>query len=496
MQQIENAYNLIDENREVPSLPYRYNPRAYQADLIDEFFDMLEGLSTVKNFVVCWHRRAGKDVSFFQCVVAAAEIEPGDYYYLLPKQNQARRVVWNGIVMDSDGKPCQFKDFIPPDSLVTANGQEMRYTLANGSNIYVGGSDNFNNFVGGNAKGIVYSEWSLCNPLARDYFKPMINQNNGWQMFCFTPRGKNHAYQTFVNAQKESAQGRWFVSMKDVTQTAKEDGSPVVTQEQIENDIADGMDKDTANQEYYLDFDAAVKGVIYGQEMKKARAEGRIYDCELLKDVPVLTFWDIGLSKGNATTCWLMQPVPDSTKLRLIGYYEAEDEPFDTAEEWLKQFCTKHGVKLGKFYFPHDGKNREWVAGKKRHEEVIARGYDVTVLPRITDVWLGIRQTKSIFDRFEFHEEYCGYGIGCLERYRRKVHDETQVLGEPIHDDSSNGADALRQIGQFYADKHVDNRHDREVQQRNATKLRRSRQDYNPFDNQQQAAPKPYNPFK
>ena len=494
-QGLEDAFTTMKQSVESIQLPWRYRPRKYQAALLNAFFDMLEGKNEIENFLLCWHRRAGKDVSFFQCVVAAAKMEIGDYYYLMPKQNQARRVLWNGIVSDSDGLPCKFNEFIPPSLVKTMDSVSMRIEMTNGSNIYIGGSDNYNNFVGGNAKGIVYSEWSLCNPLARDYFKPMINQNNGWQMFCFTPRGKNHAHKTLLAAQKDANKGRWFVDMRDVTQTAKEDGTPVITDKQIESDIADGMDEDTAKQEYYLDFNAAVKGVIYGKEMERLRKEGRVYKFPVDKTIPILTFWDIGISKGNATAVWLMQPCPDTDRLRCVGYTEDEQEGVEHYLNWLKEFCMTHNAKLGKIYFPHDGKNTEWVSGKKRHEQIIALGYDVIVLPRISDVWIGITQTRKLFERLEFHEEFCGVGLNHLENYKRRINAETGMQGTPIHDESSNGADALRMMGQYYADKYTDERHDKEKHARAKETLERMRKEYNPLANTGSKGNQ-YNPFK
>jgi phage terminase large subunit len=54
------------------------------------------------------------------------------------------------------------------------------------------GSDNFNSLVGASPAGIVYSEWALANPSARAYLRPIIAENKGWELFLYTPRGRNH----------------------------------------------------------------------------------------------------------------------------------------------------------------------------------------------------------------------------------------------------------------------------------------------------------------
>lgn len=106
-------------------------------------------------------------------------------------------------------------------------------------------------------------------------------------------------------------------------------------------------------------------------------------------------------------------------------------------------------------------------------------GYDVVVLPRISDVELGIRQTKAIFNRFHFDETNCQVGFMYLERYRRKVNSTTGMAGGPLHDETSNAADALRQIGQFYGDKYVDGSYDPELAKQWSRRAHIANQDYN-----------------
>jgi len=45
------------------------------------------------------------------------------------------------------------------------------------------GSDNYEGSIGSSPKGIVYSEWPQANPSARGYLRPIIAENDGWQIF-------------------------------------------------------------------------------------------------------------------------------------------------------------------------------------------------------------------------------------------------------------------------------------------------------------------------
>ena len=50
---------------------------------------------------ILMHRRAGKDIFCLQYCFAKALQERGNYWYLLPQQNQVRRSIWEGIDTNS-----------------------------------------------------------------------------------------------------------------------------------------------------------------------------------------------------------------------------------------------------------------------------------------------------------------------------------------------------------------------------------------------------------
>ncbi len=448
------------------TLPHRYKPYPFQGDVYSTFAEFLRGENTYLNYLLCAHRRSGKDYNLWQLVILAAATVTGDYLYMLPTAVQGKKVILNAVTQDKEGEPCGFVDFIPSSLRPEVKISENRILLSNGSNIYICGSDNAKEaLVGMNAKGAVISEAALSNKEALDFIKPMLKRNHkidkrtGWLMLGSTPRGKNWFYKLWRIAQLDRNKNSWFFRHWTIDDTTDFNGEPLVTQESIQKDIDDGFDEATIQQEYYLDFEAISKGVIYSSQLKKAKDEGRIRRVEIDTTLPVLTFWDLGMS--DEMTVWFLQ-VKDE-ELRLINYYSNSDEPLEHYVEVMKSFAQRHGIKFGTVYFPHDGNVRDLIMGQRRHEVMSDKGFDVTVIPRTTDVELAIRQTKSLFPRFVFDEQRCFAGITCLENYRRKVpKQEDGAMGSPIHDDFSHGADSLRQIGQYYADKYVDVCHDSE----------------------------------
>lgn len=339
-------------------LPHRWKGRPYQKEVYNTFIDMLDGENDIVEYFLEWCRRAGKDTTFFQLVVAAACKHVGDYAYCLPMNVQAKKVILNGNVRDSDGVTCTFMDFIPPTALKGVNFSEGVIRFNNGSNIYVMGSDNYDANVGMNLSGVVFSEWALCDPKAYDYFYPMLEETRrqekgrGWCLKCTTPRGKNHAWNDRITFQKESNKNTHYFQSESLLTITDFDGSLLYTMDDFHKWVRQGRDENLLKQEWLLDYDAAVKGVIFGKQLEEARSQGRVCLTNPDPKVDVLTFWDIGMN--DATTIWFMQPDkdPDSDKLYLINYYENSNEGMEHYVEYMKRFAEEHNIKYGNVYFP------------------------------------------------------------------------------------------------------------------------------------------------
>lgn len=65
----------------------------------------------------------------------------------------------------------------------------------------------------------------------------------------------------------------WFLSEKTVEDTTNTDGERIVTDKMIDEERRDGMDEDLVQQEYYVSFEASVKGAYYADQIREARKE-------------------------------------------------------------------------------------------------------------------------------------------------------------------------------------------------------------------------------
>lgn len=215
-------------------IPHRYTPRRYQVP----FWQKMQ--SGTKRAVLVWHRRAGKDKTALNYTISQMFPENGGrigtYYHFLPTYNQGKKIIWDGINFDG----MKFMDHFPPELVASKNETEMQVTLTNGSIYQVIGTDKMDNIVGTNPVGCVFSEYSLQNPKAWDLFRPILRENKGWALFIYTPRGRNHGKQLYEMAKNNP---EWFCELRTVLDTEREDGSPIITAADIENDRKEGMDE-------------------------------------------------------------------------------------------------------------------------------------------------------------------------------------------------------------------------------------------------------------
>lgn len=200
-----------------------------------------------KRALAIWHRRAGKDEVSLHHACCAAMARPGNYAHCLPEYAQGRKSIWDAVNPHTGKR--RIDEVFPHALRSSTREQDMYIRLVNGSTWQVIGSDTYNtSLVGGSLAGLVMSEYALANPRAWGYARPMLEENDGWAVFITTPRGRNHAYETFKHAQRTPS---WFCELL----TAEDTGS--LTPAQLDEALAEycalyGVDAGTAQyrQEY------------------------------------------------------------------------------------------------------------------------------------------------------------------------------------------------------------------------------------------------------
>ena len=197
-----------------------------------------------KRAVICWHRRSGKDktclnILIWQIINNESKKKPETYYYFFPTFAQGRKALWDAI--DKDG--FKFMDHFPKNMICKIIGNEMKIVTEKGSVFQIIGTENYDSIMGTNPVGCVFSEYSLQNPKAWDFIRPILAENGGWAIFNFTPRGTNHAH-TLLQQGREAG---WFTSVLTVEDTR------VILDETIEAERLQ-MPPALFEQEYFCKF--------------------------------------------------------------------------------------------------------------------------------------------------------------------------------------------------------------------------------------------------
>jgi hypothetical protein len=410
-------------------IPHLFTPREYQYSIMGAV------PALKKRGVFVYHRRAGKDRSAWNKIISEAVKTKAIYYYFFPTYRHGRKVIWDGI---DAATGLKFLDHIPAELLAKKNDTEMKITLTNGSIIQIVGTDDFDSIMGTNPLGCVFSEFSLQDPRAWDYIRPILRENGGWAIFVFTFRGRNHGWQMYEMAKNNDD---WFAELLTVRDTKREDGTPVITEDDIDHDRREGMDEALIQQEYYCSPDGYIQGSYYSRQIQQARKDGRITSVPHVAGQEVYTFWDLGID--DSMTIWFMQQV--GKELRFIDYYENSGEGLAHYAKHLKSLPYVFAEHI----MPHDADTREIGTGKSRREtaeELGIRTVRVVQRARNMDVVLShIEQARNKFSECFFDEKKCARGLSALEGYHSEYDEEKKILSNrPYHDWTSHGADAFR----------------------------------------------------
>ena len=179
-------------------------------------------------------------------------------------------------------------------------------------------------------------------------------------------------------------------------------------------------------------------GAIYAAEMRAAESEGRICKVPYDHTRPVECFWDLGF--GDKTCVWMVQSFP--FEYRFIDYIEGVGQKI----QWYLSQLQSKGYVYGNDWLPWDLGLHSTQMGSGRSIEELMRlaGRKVKILQKLP-VIDGINAARTIFPQCWFDEKKCEDGLVALRTYR---YGEIKTLGtpsrEPLHDDASHAADALR----------------------------------------------------
>jgi phage terminase large subunit len=378
---------------------------------------------------------------------------------MLPLANQVRKAIWEAINPHTGKR--RIDEAFPFELRETTREAEMFIKFRCGSTWQALGSDNFQGAIGSAPAGIVYSEWAQSNPNARGYLRPILAENNGWQIFITTPRGKNHAYRTFQGAQNTQGAFAQLLTVDD-TKTLSAQQLQIELQEYITT-YGPEMGQALFEQEYYCSFEAAVLGAVWGAELATLTKEGRFKKFDHDPQYPVFAALDIG--NKDATSIWFYQVI--ANEIRFIDYLS---DNFKTVDYFVSQMTgitteidivegqlviKRHGDEEGathrkkyryeQVFLPHDAAAKRF-GSKKTVEEQFRECFGhskVRVLPAIS-VADGIKYVRQMLKKTWISTD-CDEGFEALKAYQFEYDDKKEKFKDiPLHNWASDPSDAFR----------------------------------------------------
>ena len=420
-------------------LPNGWRPRTYQLPA----WTYLENGG--KHAELIWHRRSGKDEIALHRTACAAFERQATYWHMLPEAAQARKAIWEAINPHTGKR--RIDEAFPQELRANTKDQEMMIRFVNGSTWQVLGSDNYNSLVGSPPAGVVFSEWALANPSARAYLRPIFAENNGWQMYITTPRGKNHAFKTYEAGRKDP---NTFAQKLTAYDTGSISPERLAAEKQAYIDDY-GVDQGTSlfEQEYLCSFDAALLGAFYGREMREAEEQDRITLVPYDPDYPVHTAWDLGFS--DDTSIWFYQVI--AGEIRILCYYGGSGLAMDDYIAVVKDKPYKYGLH----WLPHDARAKTLASGGKSIQEMAWKAFgvgNVRIVPMLS-VQDGIQAARAMLPYCYFDEAQTEEGVNGLKQYQREWDDDMKMFRDkPRHDWASNPADAFRMLAIAWREEH------------------------------------------
>ena len=412
-----------------------WTPREHQ---LKAWGALASGIETV---ILAWHRRAGKDeVALHSTAIKAVE-RVGNYWHMLPLQEQARKALWESV-NPRTGR-VRWRDAFPDEIVRHVDNQAMKLTFHNGSTWQLLGSDNYDSLVGTTPVHITMSEAALANPAAFGFFKPILLENNGSSLHISSVRGRNHFYNMFEAYKDRENAFCEHLSAED---------TGVFSMDQLAQERADyialyGSAQGNAlfEQEYLSNWNSAVIGAVWGAECTELRAEGRAAPCVYDPRYPVNTSWDIGVGDTNVILFW--QEVGNVS--RLIDWYSANDTGIDHYAEVLADKGYYYHRHIG----PHDIANREWSSnGVTRIATAKKLGINFERVPNTSkadSIAAGARLLRTcqinVSDLVLSDPMLdCSFVLDALEQYHFTYDKQRKVMSKnPEHDWTSHYADAL-----------------------------------------------------
>lgn len=395
--------------------------------------------------LIC-HRRAGKTVAAIndlqkRCLTLklpeAQAVNPPRFAFMAPTRVRAKDIAWQYL-----------KRFAEPIPGIKVSESELFVEYPNKGRVTVYGADN-DRGMGLYLDGVVFDECDEIPPNVDDVIMPALSDRKGWTVHMGILRGRHNLFRRY---EKFRGQPGHFQMMLRASETGIIDPDELVSLKEHMGAAAYAMQMEA-------DVNASVANAIYGQDMDLLRKEGRLKLLALDRTCPIDLFWDIGYS--DYTAIWPAQLA--ARDILLQDYFCHSGQPVSYYADKVRAWEQAWGMQVRCHYVPHDAGHHDKGSGKTYVEHMQDAGLTrIKVVPRTPDLWTGINNLRKLFPRIYINSTTCGKswtlgemempsGIDCLDYYSKRE-DSTSgfIKDEPVHDQYSHGASALRTMAEAH----------------------------------------------
>jgi hypothetical protein len=215
----------------------------------------------------------------------------------------------------------------------------------------------------------------------------------------------------------------------------REDGAPIITDEDLEKTRREGRDEEWIQQEYFCAFTGAVEGSYFSRDINLAYQQGRVGRVPADPGRLCVTAWDWGIK--DQTAIWVLQPL--GKEIRALAYLEDNNQAL---AHWAGEVkALRYGYD--EHLLPHDFAHRE-STGRTRHEVLEELGIRPARVMEKTNIADQIQALRATLPRMYFNEATCERGLAALVAYSREWDEDAKVFKpKPRHDWASHGTSAL-----------------------------------------------------
>lgn len=365
------------------------------------------------------HRRAGKTVAVVNDTFARSIYtkKPNSRYaYIAPFYQQAKIIAWDYLKQATRGITTRVLE------------SELSVTLQNNSVIRLFGADNPDSLRGIYLDGCVLDEFADMVPsIWGNVIRPLLSDRRGWATFIGTPKGHNAFYDVYLQSLRDP---EWFSLVLKASETG------LIPPEELA-DARRSMTDDQYRQEFECDFEAAIVGAYYGEQMRAADTEGRICAVPYDDRFEVHAYWDIG--RRDETVIWFAQEVAREVRVLRVEADSGKDVAY------YAELVDNMPFPVTRHYLPHDARAQTLASGRSVIEQLVNdHGLDCEIAPSLS-VQDGIQAARLLLPRCVFSLEFCLMGIEAMKVYQKKWDDAAKCFRErPLHNWASNYADAFR----------------------------------------------------